>query len=455
MSFVTNFRFIDFRKQMPIRKVIELLCRMLDENGVCSVKAETLRKAKFNDVEVVPVLWKLVYSVLCYSNGIALPTTEIGIEDIDFTKTKLIEKQYFSNEMLNLPPDMSCGSRELLLAFGWIFCNDQLICRLIHARTNVFEDSDENLLSAFGIANDIPDAHQNKLQSLESDASDPYIKIKQLLILNNKLRLNLCNLYSFQREFYTLKHKIYEATFKDASEPNRNYLSVLELQLLKSPDKLKKYLDLLEKDNRCLENLLKWKDCQEVFWKWMGSVLDLKISQLPQSNQPIKTEAFSKVQFTASNRLSETCEDLEDLLGEYDGLLDQLQKLCLEKSDCIAVEELNSMVSSIEREIKKYKISSQNAKCLKQSPVFQLEAKTERKTTVEDEQNFLEVMKEGRLPDEFRSIDIQNETRKLKNEISHLEAYLIMQQNKLKAELDQLNAKMVGFYCIPPLRKSK
>lgn len=440
---------------MPIRKVIELLCRILDENGVCSVKAETLRKAKFNDDDVVPVLWKLVYSVLCYGNDITM-STEMRLEDIDFTKIKLLEKQYYSNEMLNLPPDMSYGSRELLLAFGWIFCNDQLICRLIHNRTIVFEDSDENLLSAFGIATEIPDAHQDKLQSLESDTSDPYIKIQQLLILNNKLRLNLYNLHSFQRELYTLKHKIYEATsIKDANELDGNHLSILELQLLKSPDKLKKYLDLLEKDNRCLENLLKWKECQEVFWKWMGSVLDLKISQHPQSKQLTKPDIFSKVQCAASNRLSETCEDLEDILSEYDGLLNQLQKLCLEKPDDIPADELNSMMLLIEGEIKKYKLSSQNAKSLKQTPVFQLEEKAERKATAEDEKNFLEVMKEARLPDELKSIDIQNETRKLRNEISHLEAYLVMQQNKLRTELDQLNAKMDGYYCIPPLRKSK
>ena len=51
--------------------------------------------------------------------------------------------------------------------------------------------------------------------------------------------------------------------------PDRDHLSALEVFLLRNPELLQKNLELLERDNERLQNLLGWRDHEDIFWKWM------------------------------------------------------------------------------------------------------------------------------------------------------------------------------------------
>ena len=52
-KFFKKFDYIIYGMPKEVRETIELLCSILSENGVAHVKAETLRKAKFDHPDVV------------------------------------------------------------------------------------------------------------------------------------------------------------------------------------------------------------------------------------------------------------------------------------------------------------------------------------------------------------------------------------------------------------------
>lgn len=50
---------------------------------------------------------------------------------------------------------------------------------------------------------------------------------------------------------------------------DRDYLTVLEVMMLKNPELLRKNLKLLDTDNQRLEALIAWQQHDDIFWKWM------------------------------------------------------------------------------------------------------------------------------------------------------------------------------------------
>lgn len=61
-------------------------------------------------------------------------------EVVVYVKRELQTKGYYSVDFARLPKDMHCGSRELLLAFGWLLSNSKIIEKFVMSRTSVLED---------------------------------------------------------------------------------------------------------------------------------------------------------------------------------------------------------------------------------------------------------------------------------------------------------------------------
>ena len=57
-----------------------------------------------------------------------------------YVKTELQKRGFFLKEFSSLPRDLSTGSREMLLAFGWILCKENIVQKFMQSCTSPLED---------------------------------------------------------------------------------------------------------------------------------------------------------------------------------------------------------------------------------------------------------------------------------------------------------------------------
>lgn len=122
-----------------IRETIEALCNVLSNHSTTQVSAESFRLAKFDKDEATESLWLTLRTVLSVDD---LEPESIRRDNIvSFCKHKLFHKGYRVKKFYQLPEDMSCGSRELMLALGWLIAKEDVMsASLTKLEPVVFED---------------------------------------------------------------------------------------------------------------------------------------------------------------------------------------------------------------------------------------------------------------------------------------------------------------------------
>ncbi|XP_059156206.1 tubulin epsilon and delta complex protein 1-like isoform X2 [Physella acuta] len=227
-----------------VRSVIELLCTILEENNITTIRAETLRQAKFNKDGCTREMWNLVSDIVYYCSNHKM------------FKLKLNKLETFSG-----------SSRQLLLVLGWLIHKTNLIEDIIYTRSNPL---DVELLQdeRFAPSRDEKVAPSRDLL--------PHEKMGQHLLLCGKLRLAWRRLYGLQQELAILTNKIAQHTAGLSLQVGWDHLTAAQVYLLKNPDRLLQLLVDLEAEMRSLQHLLEWKEKKSVFWHWMASVLELE-----------------------------------------------------------------------------------------------------------------------------------------------------------------------------------
>ena len=69
-------------------------------------------------------------------------TVSLTEEQVVYVKQELQGKGYYSREFSRLPNDMSCGSRELLLALAWLLCSERVIDKFMENCASPIEEDD-------------------------------------------------------------------------------------------------------------------------------------------------------------------------------------------------------------------------------------------------------------------------------------------------------------------------
>lgn len=350
-----------------IRGTIEILSNILRENGSTRVRAEAFRLAKFDQEDAVEAFWRLLFELLYYCeygriDEVAIRawsrfTTE---EQVVYVKREMAERGFYSRDFANLPESQTRGSRELLLSFGWLMCKENIIHRFMNNRTSPL---DEELNSHHKLKTVEDRAASAGLDLSIGRTSEPARRVQQLLWLNNKLRMNLRNLYNTERQKSKLRHKLYEATTGVSTSPERNHLTVLEIYMIKNPEVLRKNLKLLEKDSERLQHLLDWKSHEDTFWKWMESVLDAKLQnkQQQQLSSLGSADADDRVSSTDDARsgvstdiiysLVQQHDNLRSAIMKYESIVSELETVWKEKESEVTEEELDSILASIDLEL--------------------------------------------------------------------------------------------------------
>ena len=70
-------------------------------------------------------------------------TLHVCVEElVVYVKTELQKRGFISRDLTSLPLDMTSGSRELLLALGWLLCKEDIVARFMKTCTSPLEEED-------------------------------------------------------------------------------------------------------------------------------------------------------------------------------------------------------------------------------------------------------------------------------------------------------------------------
>lgn len=271
-----------------IKGVIDNLCHMLKIHGLAKINAEIFRQAKFDLVEAVRPFWILLYNVLSFIvHGEVKSHTLNDEQTTVFVKSGLHNAGYRCNEFFELPSLMNSGSRELLIAFGWLVAKSNLI-------SDFLDQVDTPVFDLF--VNGKEDVSELSIGELEdSNLDDGFNKMlclyrgEKLEWRNRRQMFNLIAKKVVKRD-YQLEDSTLQSFIKDGT--------VLDLFVIMCPkQKQKLAIELLEKERTVLKCFIKWFENESLFWKWLSSAVDEK------KTTPFEEKArFSAVDETA-NRL--------------------------------------------------------------------------------------------------------------------------------------------------------
>ncbi|KAL4623845.1 hypothetical protein GN956_G18763 [Arapaima gigas] len=264
-------------KSVKVKEVIESLCKLLCALGVDSVPgAETFRRAKFNKADAVPDMWRLLYSVLvkaiqweCSCPALRKPDQD---DQHGLVRNLLFQCGYGAPWLLGVEGQMgTVGSRDLLLALGWVLSSGSLLENLLREAAQGLEVFSEVTKVSFLV----PAAGGGLVaqQRTEEDLgkTDWEEGLRGLLWLHGKLVFTRRSLQAAQEERAQLLHQVLSLARCPTNPQGCSAKSCVTLA------RESKELEHLKAKTHVLERFLNWKHLEGLFWCWMGSVIDAKL----------------------------------------------------------------------------------------------------------------------------------------------------------------------------------
>lgn len=408
---------------VTVKESIELLLRILRSFGFSKLKAEEIRLSKFDDASSTRSVWRLLFESLyfCRYNTID-DVCHRGFEEfsskevVSYVKREMVRLGYLSRDFEHLDPEMANGSRELLLAFGWLMCREALMHRFSLSCVQPLFDRQESSDT---------DEEPSVQTTFRGQVTEEMLK--QMVWLNGRMRMNLKQLHWMRREQACADHEINESTLGVSVRPGRNHLTSSELYLLKHPDLLSKNLQLLEEDNERLQALLKWRSYEDEFWQWMESVLDLKLQErLPGSDSD--NESTASAMDVAE--LVQTERRLSSTVEKYEGIVELLERQWSLKAMCVTRAEVDLMIRAVDAEIRNFSLY-----IMKQFSMPRQNTTLTLRQTSEKEKSRVRNSLEQLLPNAASTVE--REVERLEGVLSKLESDV---ENNYAAFNDQVQA---------------
>nr|XP_006813427.1 PREDICTED: uncharacterized protein LOC100369603 [Saccoglossus kowalevskii] len=387
--------------------------------------------------QVMP-FWVLLYELLYFLQygqfqDVKYVENQTKKDIIVIVKHWMYSHGYRSSQFFSLTMHMLNGSRELLLAFGWLVGKYHIIDKLTsHCCSTLVTDNCELGGSCM---DSIPDRYTR------ADKGNYQWFAHYLPWLSGRLQLSMRGLYSAEMEKCSMSHHVHDFTQGLSLSNYSTHLSTSETQLLRHPKLLDKCCVSLETQNTTMHALLKWKENESIFWQWMESVLDAK-----NQNSDDETEPFS-VPMNVTRPTKIACPlmnlhaDLGVLLTKVGGNITDVDNWCKKKIKSVTKKQrVDYILKEIEQEVIDTLCHTSKDACrfkytLKPPPVY-VYKKTQNKQLCHDDTSVKDI-----------NIAI--------HELSEL-------QNKLQSELEKLrykhkddmsvicDDKLCGVVCIPP-----
>ena len=109
------------------------------------------------------------------------------------------------------------------------------------------------------------------------------------------------------------------------------YKLILYLTLLRCGDQ---NVELLDKDSERLSHLLRWKELEGIFWKWMESVIDAKqvsAVDVGGGGDDGIVDSDNILAVYSATRLTESHHSLQQAILKYESIVEHLERVCDEK----------------------------------------------------------------------------------------------------------------------------
>ncbi|CAF1005748.1 unnamed protein product [Adineta steineri] len=307
-----------------VRPVIECFCQILSSYGFSTITSEIFRLAKFDQNEATVPLWRLLYEMIHIdSDKISQNKFDQTPKDeiVDIIKRDLYKRGYTYDYFLSLDNNMQEGSRHLLVCVGWLIYHVKLIEKCMKQCLNSIS---------------------NPTEIVENDKCDLIEQIKQALHSNSKIRSCL----------RAIEHK----------NPEDNHpMSSFESQLCQYPHLITQYLTELDNEHYKLNLFLFWNKHEDIFWKWMESVLD-QPTTIAENN-----ELLHEID---CQHLEAEKQKFNAAIDTLDSALVRLEQLWISNDDHASIEnDVSSIVASIDKQISSLfnKLLDTNSVFIKQS----------------------------------------------------------------------------------------
>ncbi|XP_060588135.1 LOW QUALITY PROTEIN: tubulin epsilon and delta complex protein 1-like [Ruditapes philippinarum] len=440
-----------------VREVIELLTKVCEDNGTVPIKAECFRAAKFDKCETTSSLWRLLFEltyILKYGqleDFIKDFIDQLKKDDmVIYTKCFMQDQGYFSKEFSTLPNDMSSGSREVLLAIGWLLSSKKVIEKFVDLQSSPL-DQEYPTQESLQIVTEQKLHHSGELPAAQ--------KAQQLQFLNGRLSLSLKTLYSLYHEETRLLHKVHESTLGVGTSTHSPHLSMMEVYLLRHPEHSKKCIKQLEKDNRRLERLLQWKEHEHVFWKWMESVLQLKMEEVSHHEDQGRDQRMVHYNIPGDllSSVSMSRRNLESNIMKFEPIITQLEEIWETKQHDITIGQKQRIEAAVNTEIQACKQSLQEDNELKNGlPLYRNTRLLFVKPSVKKSSN-IQIPNSNNMSTDgiCDPVDLQSEITNIQAYVNQLECELQRKERYYRERLDKMASDIPGAICIQPASLTK
>ncbi|CAG2236982.1 unnamed protein product [Mytilus edulis] len=383
--------------------------------------------------------WSLLFELLYFCkygtiDEVAFKAkAELSIEElVVYVKQEMQRKGFLSREFASLPNDMSSGSREILLGFAWLLCKEGLIDKFMESCSSPLDEEDPSFMYEFEF----------------EDMTKPSKQMQTQRVIS----LDRRQLQALQREKAKLQNRVHDSTYGVSLNPERNHLSVMEVHLLKHPELMKKILKLLEKDNERLQNMLSWKDQEEVFWKWMESVLDHKLKDKVEDMSPGRM-TFYNIPPDAVIKMESAKQQLEDAIMKYEQIIEEIEEIWESKRSSISGRELDNLLSSINTEISLQRAnlaldSTEDILRNQKETRFLLTKNNSKKLS-----NLSSHISSHVTPQEQSApaVDIEHELALMERQLERIELETNRKREKYRGQLENLASTVPEAICIQPM----
>ena len=395
------------KPQLGAREAIQHLSSIITDCAIPKVPSESFRQAKFNKDDATVVLWTLLLNVVQLL--LFLDSKSKGEEVVDCVRyctvssdrntlrtAALVVKKYLLSlgysraEFYSTP--LGSGSRELLMAFGWLVHESKLIKKLCtyhseiasavqipfktskaFAIRGIVEESNSIETEIAQIASNLSQVvMKQKERTTEHQPHDTLCKVdealQKLAWLRGKLQAKWKFALNSQLAYLKLANRLHRSTLIQnctSEKAKRPHLSVHELFLLRYPDHLLAYLKKVERHVASLQRLVQWQRYEPVFWQWMESVLDLhererdllirEQMQQAEDAQSTKVNGSVECQLESLERLTEKVRVLEravlDTVAKHKPYLEKIQRVWQLKAKAAHSEEMERELIRTEKEM--------------------------------------------------------------------------------------------------------
>ncbi|XP_059376592.1 tubulin epsilon and delta complex protein 1-like [Carassius carassius] len=272
-------------KSVKVKEVISSLCKLLSALSVESIPtAEAFRRAKFNRKDAAVDMWSLLSGLLQRVFALDCACRDSKDQDFDvqllFVRSALCHCGYGPPWVVGPQPPShieEVGSRDQLLAFGWVLSSGNLLDFLLAEKVHQLDTLSSAPMIAQGLTPEQLDV------AAHGPGADTTVKKDQVLHAlqwqYGKLRLQWKSLLSAQEERSRFTHRVISNIRPSAvCQPH----TTASHHSNTTSTSLDKELEQIKAFNGILEAYLDWKLHEPLFWCWMDSVIDSSLADVSE-----------------------------------------------------------------------------------------------------------------------------------------------------------------------------